>query len=106
MGAPARGCGRRAHALGNQEFEARVPQPSQQAIQRRLVDGGEGQQRGAVGEELKAVAAENLRPAAGEVPGHADLVLPTPPTDDDWSALDSAFDPPRPNPATMRADDA
>lgn len=36
-------------------------------------------------------------------PGHADLVLPT---DDDWSALDSAFDPPRPNQATMRADDA
>lgn len=39
-------------------------------------------------------------------PGHADLVLPTPPTEDDWSALDSAFDPPRPNPATMRGDDA
>ena len=38
--------------------------------------------------------------------GHADLLLPTPPTENDWSALDSAFDPPRPNPATIRADDA
>lgn len=38
-------------------------------------------------------------------PGHADLVLPTPPADHDWSALDRIFDPPRLNPATMRLDD-
>lgn len=38
-------------------------------------------------------------------PGHADLVLPNPPTDEDWTALDAAFDPPCPNPATMGVDD-
>ncbi len=38
-------------------------------------------------------------------PGHADLVLPTPPTDHDWSTLDRVFDPPELNPATMRLDD-
>ena len=38
-------------------------------------------------------------------PGHADLLLPHRPTDGDWHALDIAFDPPRPNPATMRAND-
>jgi hypothetical protein len=53
-----------------------------------------------------------LRAAGYEVvrspgpPGHADLMLPNPPTDDDWRALDAAFDPPRPNPTTMRTDDA
>jgi hypothetical protein len=38
-------------------------------------------------------------------PGHADLVLPTPPTDHDWTALERVFDPPGPNPATMRLGD-
>lgn len=38
-------------------------------------------------------------------PGHADLVLSSPPTDDDWTKLGAAFDPPRPNPATMVCDD-
>jgi hypothetical protein len=38
-------------------------------------------------------------------PGHADLVLPTPPTDKDGSTLDGVFDPARPNPATMRDGD-
>lgn len=38
-------------------------------------------------------------------PGHADLVLPDPPTDDDWRALEAAFDPPRHNAATMESDD-
>ena len=38
-------------------------------------------------------------------PGHADLVLPAPPTDHDWSTLDRVFDPPQLNPATMRLDD-
>ena len=39
-------------------------------------------------------------------PGHADLVLPTPPTDHDWSTLDRVFDPPQLNPATMPSNDA
>ncbi len=39
-------------------------------------------------------------------PGHADLILPNPPTDDDWQALDKTFDAARPSPATMRGDDA
>ena len=38
--------------------------------------------------------------------GHADLVLPNPPTDDDWRLLDESFDPARPNQATIRGDDA
>jgi hypothetical protein len=32
-------------------------------------------------------------------PGHADLKLPSPPTEDDWKTLDALFDPPRLNPA-------
>lgn len=37
--------------------------------------------------------------------GHADLVFPGPPSDDDWLRLDTSFDPARPNPATMGGDD-
>lgn len=39
-------------------------------------------------------------------PGHADLILRDSPTDADWQALDEAFDAARPNPATIRGDDA
>ena len=38
-------------------------------------------------------------------PGHADLILPNPPTDDDWQVLDEAFDAARSKPATMGGDD-
>lgn len=38
-------------------------------------------------------------------PGHADLILPNSPTDDDWQALDETFDAPRPKEATMGGDD-
>ena len=60
---------------------------------------------------IRASTVGRLRSAGYEIvaspgpPGHADLVLPTPPTDHDWKALDRVFDPPRPNPATMRIGD-
>lgn len=38
-------------------------------------------------------------------PGHADLLLRKPPTDDDWRTLDRIFDVPRANPATIGTDD-
>lgn len=61
---------------------------------------------------IRESTAGRLRAAGYEVvsspgpPGHADLLLPNPPTDNDWRALGAAFDSPRPNPATMRIDDA
>lgn len=39
-------------------------------------------------------------------PNHADLLLPEPPGDADWEALDRVFDAARPNPARIRAADA
>lgn len=33
---------------------------------------------------------------------HANLILPSPPTDTDWERLDMAFDPPEPNPYTKQ----
>lgn len=61
---------------------------------------------------IRVSTAGRLRAAGYEVVsspgplGHADLLLPNPPTNDDWRALDAAFDPSRPHPATMRTDDA
>jgi hypothetical protein len=34
--------------------------------------------------------------------GHYTLILPSPPTPDDWEALDEAFDAPQPNPVARR----
>jgi hypothetical protein len=37
--------------------------------------------------------------------GHATLVLPNPPSDDDWDNLEEAFDEPRHNPVARKAKD-
>lgn len=60
---------------------------------------------------IRVTSVGRLRSAGYDVvdspgpPGHADLVFPGPPTEGDWRILDEIFDPPRFNPATMRADD-
>jgi hypothetical protein len=50
-------------------------------------------------------AGYDVVPSPGP-PGHADLVFRDSPTGADWRTLDQIFDPPRPNPATMRDEDA
>lgn len=45
-------------------------------------------------------AGYDVVPSPGP-PGHADLVFPAAPTEDDWQTLDEIFDSPRPNPARM-----
>jgi hypothetical protein len=42
-------------------------------------------------------AGFDVTPPKGEK-RHADLILPNPPTDEVWEALEAAFDPPEPNP--------
>lgn len=49
-------------------------------------------------------AGYDVAPSPGP-PGHADLLFSAPPTEADWRTLDEIFDPPRPNPATMRDED-
>ena len=38
--------------------------------------------------------------------GHATLMLPNPPTDDDWNRLEAAFDKPRDNPVARKGRNA
>lgn len=45
---------------------------------------------------LRAVGFEVTWPVGNK--RHSDLILPTPPTDDDWARLVEAFDPAEPNP--------
>ena len=60
--------------------------------------------------KIRASTVGRLRAAGYRVvpspgpPGHADLELPDPPTEDDWRALDALFDPPRRNSAALRSD--
>jgi hypothetical protein len=53
---------------------------------------------------IRASTAGRIRAAGYELvatdpqPGHYSLMLPDPPTDDDWAALNSIFGEPQPNP--------